>query len=84
METIKVKQNRFGTFYIATRVLKVKGKPYKIKQSRTEPNDEKAEWKLSRRQMISILEHTEPSDWLFRSVGHFDGQVDGWVYDRED
>ena len=83
METIKVKENRFGIFYIATRILKVKGKAYKVKQSRTEPNDEKAEWKLSRRQMISILEHTEPKDGLFRSVGHFDGQVDGWVYDRE-
>ena len=83
METIKVKQNRFGTFYIATRVLKVKGKPYKIKQTRTEPNDEKAEWKLSRRQMISILRHTRPEDWLFRSVGHFDPQTDGWEYDRE-
>ena len=39
--------------------------------------------KATRRKMISILEHTEPEDWLFRSVGHFDGQVDGWVYDRE-
>ena len=83
METLKLKRNRFGIFYVATRILKVKGKPYKIKQTRTEPNDEKAEWKLTRRQMISVLEHTEPEDWLFRSVGHYDGQVDGWVYDRE-
>ena len=72
METIKVKENRFGTFYIATRILKVKGKAFKVKQTRIEPSDEKAKWKLSRRQMISILEHTEPEDWLFRSVGHFD------------
>ena len=84
METIKVKQNRFGTFYVATRILKVKGKPYKVKQTRIEPNDEKAEWKLSRRQMISILRHTRPEDWLFRSVGHFDPQTDSWEYDRED
>ena len=83
-ETIKVKQNRFGTFYVATRTLWVKGKPYKIKQERVKPDDEKAEWKLTRRQMISILQHTNPEDWLFRSRGHFDAQTDGWEIDNED
>ena len=34
--------------------------------------------------MISILEHTELEDWLFRSVGHFDAQTDGWKHDNED
>jgi len=83
METVKVKSNRFGTYYIATRTLWVRGKPYKVKQERTEPNKEKSEWKLTRTQMISILKHTKPEDWLFRSKGHFDGMVDGWVYDNE-
>ena len=55
----------------------------KVKQTRIEPTDEKAKWKLSRRQIISILEHTEPEDWLFRSVGHFDAQTDGWKHDDE-
>jgi len=41
VETIKVKQNRFGTFYVATRTLMVKGKAFKVKQTRRELNDER-------------------------------------------
>lgn len=35
-----------------------------------------------RAQMLKILELTEPSDWLFKDIYHFDGQVDGIEYGK--
>jgi hypothetical protein len=81
---IKKLKNRFGEYYRVTKILNVKGKKYRIAQRVNDPQKLNAQWDLTRSQMVSILENTEPQDWLFRMKGHFDGQTDGWEYDRED
>jgi hypothetical protein len=79
-----LKKNRFGEYYIVTKKLLVKGKPYTVSQGRKNLDEDYGEWKLTRSQIVSILRNTSPSDWLFKSEGHFDGMIDGWVYDKED
>ena len=84
MEEIKEKENRWGKYYRISRKLFVAGKAYKVSQETKDLNVRHAEWRLTRSQMISILKNTKPEDWLFKSLGHFDGMIDGWAYDNED
>jgi len=83
----KVKRNRFGEYVERTAVLRVGGRPYRVKQVRplnSETFGRSNEWRLMRSQMVSILLRKSLGEWLIKSLGHFDGMCDGWVHDRED
>jgi hypothetical protein len=77
---VKEKENRFGKHYRVSTVLELKGKKFKMWQDVQDPNKLRAQWRLTKAQMIRIIEPTSDS-WLFRSSGHFDGSDDGWHAD---
>jgi hypothetical protein len=81
-----LKRNRFGEYVERTALLQVGYKTYSVKQCR-HPNsqyDPKGRWRLTRSQLVNILEATRLGDWFVRWKGHYDGFNDGWEYDNED
>lgn len=80
MSWIVEKRTKYGIYYIVKALLNLKGKKrYTVRQSVGDLRKLGNEWKLTRKQMLSILENTEPEDWLIRIALKFDGSVDGLV-----
>jgi len=82
----KVVMTRFGEKIIRYAMLQVGYKSYRVRQTRysRSANPPLSTWKLTKAQILSILRCTEPSDWWIKSHWHYDGMVDGTVYDQED
>ena len=78
MEILK-KFNKFGEYYEKRATMKMGKHKYSIR-SHSLSGRKWSEWKLYRKQMISMLRNTDVKDWEYMQVYEFDGMVDGIVY----
>ncbi len=80
MDWIVERRTKFGKYYIVKAILNLKGKKkYTVRQSVGDLRKLRSEWKLTKKQMLSILKNTDPEEWFIKVALRFDGSVDGLV-----
>jgi len=78
---MRTKENRFGEYLEVVALLQVGHKTYRVRQRTGSLDKLGSVWRLTRRQMISILKNTRARDWLINGLETFESyRID---YDNE-